>query len=210
MSDKAKTQITQDKLDSMLPEIRNAIKEESGLTDNAALIIDPILATLLPHVFEVVEEGGEEISIEDVRQEIRDFIQSVENADNGSEGSDEEAAVASEEGLPVVSLRVASTNERKGIAHVTVQLETGPLQEDLFVQVLASGGSSGTVFRRINAGKTESHPITIATGRNITLSIVEFADVEMPKEIRKKMKAPKELTPYTIINQEESEESADE
>lgn len=209
MSDTTKTRITQENLDSLIPAIRDVIMEEGNLNENANSLIDSLLVALLPHVFEVVEEGGAEISIEDVRERLREFFEAQVSED--SEHAEE--PVAEENILPVVSLRIASTNEHKGIAHVTVKLETEPLKENLFVAVRASGGSSDTVIRRINAGKTESHPITVPTGRGITLSIVSFDAVEMSEEIRKKVKAPKELPPYTIINQnqeEESEESADE
>ena len=204
MSDK--TKITQESLDSLTPAIRDIIKEENNLGDAADLIIDPILASLLPHIFEVVEEGGEEVSVEDVRQKIQEFVQQSERPEDP-----EEPAEPEERSVPVVSLSVASVNEAKGIAHVTVKLETEPLEENLFVKVQASGGSDDEVFRRINAGRVESHPITVPTGRNITLSIVPFNEIgEIPAEIGKKIKAPKVLPPYAIINQEESEESADE
>lgn len=68
-----KTKITQEDLNALLPEIRNIVKGENGFGDDVDWIIDSVLTILLSHILEVTKEGGEEISIEDVRQYIQEF-----------------------------------------------------------------------------------------------------------------------------------------
>ena len=211
MSDKEQTMIV---VRVLIPEIRNHIKKISppasaffGDED-----LDRILEATLSEALDVIADR-DSVLVGEFMQALKgsfSFLQeSTEKEEQPAEQHTDTTVCADDEEkgeeapVPAVSLQTSGVNKKKGITHIVVRLKSGLLNSNLFVGVRITGGLNTLVGRRINAGKDTSHPIIVPHGHKLTLRILKTGEFTFPVKVRRRLKAPKVLPPYTIDTEAE-------